>query len=198
MSPLAKYLFFLLLPFYAKGQDKNEELLAWNPVKKLTWADYKAQPDPRSDAAATTTTYLGIEYNIDRDGFSYKILCRFSKDRSWGLHKTDYILGHEQGHFDIAEIFARKLHKELGEYRFNKRTYQQDLKNIYERLMREKEETQNQYDRETNHSINRKKQSEWQARIEEMLASYEDYEAYYNTSVISIHPHSPAKVSLSR
>jgi hypothetical protein len=198
MSPFVKYLIILLLPLHALSQDKNEELLAWNPVNKLTWADYKAQPDPRSDAAATTTTYLGIEYNINRDGFSYKISCRFSKNRSWGLHKTDYILSHEQGHFDIAEIFARKLHKELSEYQFNKRTYQQDLKKIYEMVMREKEETQEQYDRETNHSIDRKKQGEWLVKIQDMLANYGNYASYYNSYTISILPGSLVMASPSR
>ena len=47
-------------------------------------------------------------------------------------HKTDYILKHEQGHFDIAEIFARKLNKKMSEYKFNKTTYKTDLKNIYD------------------------------------------------------------------
>ena len=120
MSPFLKYLLVVCLPLSAFSQDKNEELVQWTSAK-LTWADYKAQPDPRSDAAATTTTYLGIEYNINREGFSYKIQCRFSKNRSWGLHKTEYILSHEQGHFDIAEIFARKLHKELSDYQFSKK-----------------------------------------------------------------------------
>ena len=34
MSPFVKYLFILLLPLHAMSQDKNEELLAWNPVNK--------------------------------------------------------------------------------------------------------------------------------------------------------------------
>src|SRR5688572_4083802 len=179
MPPFLKYLLILLVPLSTFGQDKNEELVAWNASSKLTWADYKASPDPRSDAAATTTTYLGIEYNINREGFSYKIQCRFSKNRSWGLHRTDYILSHEQGHFDIAEIYARKLHKSLSEYNFNKKTFQQDLKEIYENLMREKEAMQEQYDRETNHSINRTAQAAWLSKIYDLLSLYQDYSAYY-------------------
>ena len=179
MPPFLKYLLILLVPLSTFGQDKNEELVAWNAKSKLTWADYKASPDPRSDAAATTTTYLGIEYNINRDGFSYKIQCRFSKNRSWGLHRTEYILSHEQGHFDIAEIFARKLHKSLSEYNFNKKTFQQDLKAIYENLMQEKEAMQEQYDRETNHSINKSAQAAWLSKINDLLTLYQDYSAYY-------------------
>ena len=51
-------------------------------------------------------------------------------------------------------------------------------KNIYDRLMQAKEEMQNQYDRETNHSINRKKQAEWLVYIDELLEEYADYATY--------------------
>ena len=163
------------IPF---AQSRDEELLAWNPSKKLTWADYQAQPNAESDAAASTTTFLSIQYNITRNSFGYKIESRFSKTRSWALHKTAYILRHEQGHFDIAEVFARKLNKEMSEYKFNKKTFQKDLKKIYEKVTAEKEKLQNEYDEETNHSINKKKQKEWLIKIEIMLEDYKEYAGY--------------------
>ena len=88
----------MLLPlsFPSFAQNKDEELISWNEEKKLTWADYKGQAKTNADAAASTATYLGIEYNFNNKGFGYKITCSFSKTKSWGLHKTDYILAHEQ------------------------------------------------------------------------------------------------------
>ena len=168
---------FMLIPAASEAQDKNEELISWS-TQKLSWSDYKANPNPDSDAAASTTTYLAISYNISPKGFSYKIQSRFSKTRSWGRHQSDYILSHEQGHFDIAEIFARKLHKAMSEYEFNRKTYQKDLNEIYQKIVKEKEEMQNEYDEETNHSINRQKQAKWLEKIEELLeetAPWADY-----------------------
>ena len=153
-------------------------MIEWSASRKLTWADYKAAPDPDSDAAASTTTYLGIDYNITSTSFSYKIESRFSKTHSWGSHKTDYVLSHEQGHFDIAEIFARKLNKKMSEYKFDKRTYEKELKKIYEDVTKEKTETQNQYDKETRHSINKEKQAEWLKKIATMLEEYADWADY--------------------
>ena len=94
------------------------------------------------------------------------------------MHKTDYILSHEQGHFDIAEIFARKLNKKMSEYRFDKKTYQKDLNKIYHDILDEKEKMQNDYDKETNHSINKEKQAEWLKKIAKMLEEYKDYADY--------------------
>lgn len=171
----------VLFSLVAAGQNtagKNEDLLKWSPSRKLSWSDYKASPDPESDAAASTTTYLAIEYNISNTDFGFKISSNFSRDRSWGRHKDAYILSHEQGHFDIAEIFARKLYKKMSEYKFNTRTYQKDLKKIYEDITEEKEEMQDDYDRETRHSINKEKQAEWLKKIEALLKEYEDYAGY--------------------
>ena len=177
---MQKLLTLLLLPLsYASfGQAKDEELISWNPEKKLTWADYKGQAKNDTDAAASTATYLGIEYNFNNKGFDYKITCSFSKTKSWGLHKTDYILVHEQGHFDIAEIFARQLNKKMSEYKFNKNNFKDDLKKIYLTITSEKEEMQNDYDRETNHSINKEKQAEWLSKIDKLLGEYKTFAGY--------------------
>lgn len=166
----------LLVPFLATAQE--EELVHWADNRRLTWHDYRGKADRSIGAAASTATYLGIDYNFSSQGLTYSITCSFSKNRSWGLHKTDYILSHEQGHFDIAEVFARKLNMKISTYRINKSTCQQDLKKIYEEVVKEKETMQNQYDGETNHSINKEKQAEWLKKIEEMLVEYEAYAVY--------------------
>jgi hypothetical protein len=180
MKLLIQFFFSLFLFSSAAlfAQDKDEEVIKWSVSRKLSWADYKASPDPDSDAAASTTTYLGISYNITSNSFSYKIESSFSKTRSWGLHKTAYILSHEQGHFDIAEVFARKLHRQMSAYKFNKNTFQRELKKIYQDILDEKEKMQNDYDKETNHSINKEKQEEWLKKIEKMLKEYKDFADY--------------------
>lgn len=171
-------LLWLLPALPVLAQYDKEELLEWTEDRKLSWADYKAPPDRYSDAAASTTTYLVIDYCIGHNSFTYKIESRFSKTRSWGLYQTEYILAHEQGHFDIAEVYARKLNKRMQEYVFNSRTYDRDLKRIYDLTTEEKMKTQDRYDRETNHSINREQQAAWQQKIAAMLKEYEAYAGY--------------------
>ncbi len=186
MPPLKKItglLAFLLPLLPATGQSdthtgKKEELISWSATRRLTWDDYLASPDPNSDAAASTTTYLTISYNISNRDFGYGIESKFSRSRSWGLYKTPYILSHEQGHFDIAEIFARQLNKKMKDYRFDKRTYDKELKRIYDETLADKKKMQDDYDRETNHSINREKQAEWLKKIEKLLEEYKAYADY--------------------
>lgn len=179
MQNLKKYLLLLLvMPTLSFGQENNEELIEWKASSRLAWTDYKGKPDPASDAAASTTTYLGIEYDINDKGFSYKIQCRFSRTKSWGLSKTEYILKHEQGHFDIAEIFARELNKKMGEYKFDKSTYRKDLRKIYEEVTSDKASFQDEYDTETDHSRKKEQQGEWEKKIEKKLKDLQPYADY--------------------
>jgi Bacterial protein of unknown function (DUF922) len=180
MKQLLPFIFLIVctVPAGLHAQNVSADNINWSAARRLTWADYIAPPDPESNAAASTTTLLTIDYKISNNSFSYKIQSYFSKSRSWGRHKDAYILSHEQGHFDIAEIFARKLNKAMSEYVFNGRTYQKELKKIYETVTDEKEDLQNEYDRDTNHSINKVKQAEWLKKIEQMLKEYENFSDY--------------------
>ncbi len=178
---LKNIVFLVCLNFLSASlfaQRDNEELVKWDAYYKLTWADYKGTPKKEGNTAASTSTYLVINYNIRSSDMSYTIKSFFSKTKSWGLHKTDYILSHEQGHFDIAEVYARILHKKMKEYKFNRKTYEKDLDKIYQEVIDDKSEMQNAYDRETRHSINKEKQAEWLKIIEKLLEEYEDYADY--------------------
>lgn len=184
------YYYFLLsvslLPLYSLAQNNSrdlgsteEEMIMWSADKKLAWSDYKGEPDLQTDAAASTTTLLTISYHISKNGFTYSIESKFDPSKSWGTHRTPYILSHEQGHFDIAEIFARKLNKELQEYKFDHKNYQKDLRKIYNSITEEKEKMQNDYDEETRHSIFRVRQAEWLKKIADMLEEYSAYADYH-------------------
>jgi len=166
---------FFILPLFVVAQDN--ESIQWSVNKKLDWSDYLATPPSTSDAAAITSTSIGIEYHVRNSVFTYTVACLFSKTRSWGRFRTDYILQHEQGHFDITEIFARKLSKELSEYKFDPGNYEHEVNSIYKKIMDEKEEYQNRYDTETDFSRNKEKQAEW---LEKIRAELERTSAFAN------------------
>lgn len=177
-----KRIFLRLLILFSlsnvQAQDANEDILTWSKDRKLTWSDYKASPNPKSDAAATTSTSLSIDYHIKDGQFSYTIRSWFSRTKSWGRHKTDYILAHEQGHFDIAEVYARKLHQRMSAYHFSKQHYPKELDRIYKEVADEKAAVQQQYDRETRHSIDEIKQAEWLKKISRMLEELKEFADY--------------------
>ena len=159
-------------------KEENAELIPWLSDRPLTWEDFLCAPKRNTDAVASTSTSLGIAYHIKNYVLTYEITCNFSKTKSWGLVKTPYILAHEQAHFDITEIFARKLHKALMEYEFDQSTYKRDINAIYQHIVAEKEALQAAYDRETDHSRNKRIQYEWLDRIDAILADTEPFADY--------------------
>jgi hypothetical protein len=159
-------------------REENEESIPWSVRRIVGWQDFQSAPMRGTEAVASTSTSLGLAYQLKDGELSYEITCNFSKSKSWGLMRTDYILAHEQGHFDITEICARRLYQELSAYTFNKRTYKQDLTRIYNTVVAEKERMQEVYDRETDHSRNKGIQATWQDSIQKMLDESQDWAQY--------------------
>lgn len=160
------------------NENEDEEMIPWSGNRRLTWEDFKCAPVRNTEAVALTSTSLGISYKVKDNRFIYDINCSFSKRHSWGLMKTPYILAHEQGHFDITELFARKLHQRLQDYRFNERTFKQDISNIYQQVVKEKEAFQELYDGQTDHSRKKVKQEEWLVHIEALLEDTTPFQNY--------------------
>lgn len=173
---MSKVLFSLLLTCVTVIQTNN--LIPWNASRKLTWSDFTGSPDPHSTNAALTSSNINIEFGYDEEGFQYSIKCSFDKNRSWVRIKNNEVLAHEQGHFDIAEIYARKLNKLMKAYRFNAKTAGTDINQLYENAMKQHRQTQLQYDQETDYSRNKPKQLEWLKKIDADLKSLELFANY--------------------
>jgi len=157
---------------------EDDEFIPCINQRRLTWEDFLGEPRKNTDAVASTSTSLGISYQVKNGELSYRITCNFSKVKSWGSLKTDYILAHEQGHFDITEIFARKLFQAMQQYEFNRRTFKKDINEIYQEIVKQKEELQAQYDSETDHSRKRRLQYDWFEKIDQMLEETVHYAQY--------------------
>jgi len=169
------FLLFLLLPL---TEPLQSHLIEWSGTRKLNWNDFQGKPKDESDNAALTSSNINFQFGYGSAGFNYSISCRFDKNQSWVKVKSDHVLAHEQGHFDIAEIHARKLNKALKGYKYNRNTVSQDVNKIYEDIMRGHHEMQSVYDRETDHSRNKSKQDEWYKKIANDLKTLEPYADY--------------------
>ena len=156
----------------------REPLIDWTSDKKLTWSDFKGTPDAGSTNAALTSSSITIEFGYSNRGMNYGIKCRFNTANSWGRIKNDHILAHEQGHFDLAELHARKLNKALKAYVFNSKTVSKDVNAIYDNIMKEHHQVQQEYDEATDHSRKVEAQKIWEEKIAAELKSLEKYQHY--------------------
>jgi hypothetical protein len=174
---LQKLLLLILLPLFSQSV-ADDNLIDWNSSRKLTWADFKGDPDPSSTNAALTNSSITVEFGYNNKGLTHSIKCRFNKLLSWGRIRNEYILNHEQGHFDIAEAHARLLHKNLTDYTFNSKTVSVDINRIYNDVMKLHVTMQKQYDSTTDHSLDTAQQMLWNGKINTMLKQLEKYSDY--------------------
>ena len=102
---------------------------------------------------------------------NFKIDTYFYPNKSW--YQPDLcdkvILSHEQLHFDISELYARKLRERLDAATFTPKNVKSKVRAIYRKINEELSEYQNRYDAETNFSRDREQQTIWNEKIAKAL-----------------------------
>ena len=162
------------------GLNNNPEgLVDWSAERRLSWNDFKGRPDPTTGNAALTSTSINIDYSYNRSELKYDIRCQFDPTKSWGRVRNNHILGHEQAHFDIAEIHARLLYKMVKAYKFRPAYVNDDIAKIYDNVMQQHHDMQAAYDNETDYSRKPSIQEEWKERIEQSLEALSQYAEYH-------------------
>jgi len=157
--------------------DSDADIIYWDGIDRLSWADFEAEP--RMDIVnfyALTSSGI-IDYKGCKDGvITYKFRAYFEKDESWVKQEaiTDYHLAHEQLHFDITELYARKLRKLLSELEF-KCGQEKDFERFVAATLENWYNEQRNYDIMTRHSLNKDQQREWQYRIKMELSLLDNY-----------------------
>lgn len=153
---------------------QEEETISWTPDRKLQWEDFKGRPFKTAWAAAVTASGITYEFSsVETDGalkLDIQISTHFYPDESWYQPAlvNGVILSHEQLHFDIAELFARKMRKIVAETNFTSNV-KAEIKKIYSDILKELSAFQKKYDFETNFSRNIEKQIAWNRKISEAL-----------------------------
>lgn len=178
---------------YANDSICGERYIEWHENIKLTWDDFQGdQPEKISYelAAAATSVKMSFDINEARCEITCCIKVLFNKKKSWTAYKpvkimndslgAEYLLKHEQGHFDIKEIYARMIRKKLSKI---KRSSFKEVKREIENVKREfySLESKDKYDKETNHSMNKEQQAIWDKKIFKEL---NDLDKYKNNTVI--------------
>ncbi len=172
-----KFRFFVLLSslilFFSFKQKTEKEMILWKENQPLTWDDFKGKPERRFAAASTSYDILKT---VNKNSVEIKAV--FFTQSSWKKTSwiNDQVLAHEQKHFDIVELYARKLRKQIKETKF---TSFEDLKTKVESLYdvndKEMDKYQDLYDEETDGSMNGDQQRAWQAKIMKEIKALDVY-----------------------
>src|SRR5690349_17391056 len=137
----------------------NREI-EWSKDRKLTINDYTIVNHVIDDSIAATTC-TGMKLIYDHGRKVYTAIAIFDKTRSlWNISlvkRPQWILNHEQLHFDITNYIAKEYNKRV---KFSGLTKREQLFEFdrYDKML---DSIQLKYDFETNHSRDSIQQLEW-------------------------------------
>lgn len=156
----------------------NDDTVHYNPARKLTWADFRAEPRRGSHYAAEIFTSFAYEGRSSvKDGVitvNLTIKAYMLKNSSWGRAdaKTPYALNHEQRHFDITRIIAERFKRKIQPDSLTLDDYNSIIQYQFLEAYREMNRMQKQYDAETRHSIDALAQERWNGQIDAELRTF--------------------------
>ncbi|MFD1615078.1 DUF922 domain-containing protein [Gelatiniphilus marinus] len=176
---MAKILLVLCCFVYVQ----DEPTRSWNASYKLSWADFKGQPNHNVSAVAITASGISFGFSVRETdskvvGFTTEVFCYFYPEQSWYKPNLadNHVLGHEQLHFDITELHVRKFRQRISGLKVSN-TIKSELRQLNKTINKELAEMQDKYDAETNYSRHLENQETWKNYIADQLNKLSKYKS---------------------
>ena len=154
----------------------SSDTIYYDTTRQLTWKDFRGTPDEHHFAGAVTSSGYAFDADVKIEGkiiyMNIGVYTFFSKRTSWKkpIIFSDYHLEHEQHHFDITRISAEKFIDAVANAKFTMDNYQGLINTLFDQSYDECNRLQEQYDKETKHSLNREAQLKWNDQIAAMVS----------------------------
>ena len=166
------------LPTAIRNQMASHDAVAWSAARRLSWTDFQGIAPTRGDESALTAYSLFHGATCTGRTFEFKVMAGFLPRQSWvrpavlaNPTTSSRTLRHEQTHFDLSEVHARRMRRYFAELFEPCMKTTEELGSLAQRFVREEGAAQRKYDEETSHGRVPKKQAEWDAEVGRQLAS---------------------------
>lgn len=183
LSLWARILLPLFFPNAAAGEKKLStpvvekivvDHVSWSVNRRLSWEDFKGLPDENNPHHALTAANLAVNANCKNQGFTYEVKCVFLPTESWSKNKkSQKLLEHEQLHFDLTEVHARLLRKELQH--LNCANLKEKLNGTVSSAFTKWKAEQDAFDAASKHGLNAEEERLWASNVARRLQALEAY-----------------------
>lgn len=179
MKTLSVILVFLFCSglIVARQHQPEKNYIYWSDDYKLVWTDFEEIPERYSEHAAFSVVGYESWFTMDNLGYEAEISTYFSKNESWSKSWISSLLIHEQSHFDLAEVYARKFRKRVKEAMETENISVSIFQRMSDEAMSRLEAAQKEYDEATNFSMDYLAQLQWTEKIRAQLKELEAFAA---------------------
>jgi hypothetical protein len=155
---------------------QSQDTLIWNKSFPLVKENFSGKRNGKAPAFTACGMFF---YSKEKNGnMLFYVEAIFLKSKSYMRDSSAYILKHEQLHFDICELYSRKMRQQISEKDFKKvKNVRQEIQRTYDKFSREMEKEEIKYDNDCEHGMNAAKQKVWMENISQELSSLNKYEA---------------------
>jgi len=150
------------------GDLAADHAFAWSARRRLVWSDFQGSPPSEGSEGAKTSYTLYSAWKCRGEVFEFRVIAGFRPRQSWvkaivlnDSTQRRTVLGHEQTHFDLAEVHARLLQRAFGDLARPCARTDAELSALAQRLAQEEKAEQRRYDDETNHGLLPDQQAAW-------------------------------------
>jgi hypothetical protein len=139
----------------------------WSPERRLQWADFLAPPQSETPAAALTVYELQTRSSCETGTRSFRVTTQFLPGLSWSRpdKRADRTLAHEQAHFDLGEVTARRLRRALDALQLSCDEPEARFLSVVAQFQQQDAAQQRSYDRQTMYGTDAEAQLTWERRI---------------------------------
>jgi hypothetical protein len=176
---------------------RAQDVIDWSPDARLAIRDFQGRPPVNAAGASLSWLNVEAEWECQAGALFATARATFDPSRSWwrgsrmasiGARRSSarraraeaersvvqfdlQLLEHEQLHFDIAELAARKLRARFDAFKdaCDEQDDSERIRKMVADIDREMYAEQQRYDRETAHGINVRAQDHWRKRIRALL-----------------------------
>jgi hypothetical protein len=156
--------------------------LAWSATRRLAWSDFRARPPAGRPEAAVTATSLIWGFHCTGDEFTFQAVAVFLPDQSWVDATISIQLGsgletlrHEQTHFDLTEVFARRLRQFFRTLSRPCDGSAERISDSGDRFVHDESDAQRRYDEATANGRAAAAQSRWDRDVQQWLEALAPY-----------------------
>jgi len=174
------------------GQNRNKHLVQWSEELDSTfsWDLYKKK-NISGGFGAVTRTNIVFEKVIVDDTIRISSVVYLDTKHSYYNRKTyknrlpsTNLLNHEKLHFDIDEYYRRLLFQKISSIKRRRtKSINRKINRINRINSKRREQTQSEYDKETDLSKNKMEQREWEEKIHSMMLELSEFK---HTEIILI------------
>ena len=159
-----------------RGDMAADQAFPWSAKRPLAWSDFRGSPPVEGSEAAKTSYTLYSVWRCKGDVFAFRVIAGFRPRQSWvkpivlnDSTQRRTILLHEQTHFDLAEVHARRMRRAFEDLAHPCARTDIEIQGLLRRLTEDEKSEQRRYDDETDHGLIADQQAGWSRNVARRL-----------------------------